>query len=265
LRAAYAIGREGKLKLLLSQNDASRVRRLLAYHGYLGKAREKRIAEIRASQERLERLLAERHSEVAQLEQDQLAQHDEEIALEAARQRRAGLLARERQRVESRSERLRRLERDRKRLRALLARLEKEAANRDLSASLGTPFAARKGKLPWPLAGRPRAAPDAGGGVLIPAPAGAPVHAIHRGRIAFADWLRGYGLLTIIDHGDGFLSLYGHNQALYKEVGQWVEAGETIASAGNSGGKRSAGVYFAIRKQGKAVDPRRWCRRAPRR
>ncbi|MEJ2398964.1 MAG: peptidoglycan DD-metalloendopeptidase family protein [Gammaproteobacteria bacterium] len=99
--------------------------------------------------------------------------------------------------------------------------------------------------------------------MFIKAKAGRNVHAISHGRVAYADWLRGYGLLMIIDHGDGYMSLYAHNQALYKETGEWVEAGEVIASVGKSGGQKQAGLYFEIRHNGIPVNPARWCRGRP--
>jgi septal ring factor EnvC (AmiA/AmiB activator) len=89
------------------------------------------------------------------------------------------------------------------------------------------------------------------------------VRAISHGRIAFSDWLRGFGLLTIIDHGNGYMSLYGGNQSLYKEVGDWVESGEVIASVGNSGGRKDSALYFEIRHDGKPVNPLKWCRNKP--
>jgi septal ring factor EnvC (AmiA/AmiB activator) len=96
---------------------------------------------------------------------------------------------------------------------------------------------------------------------MISAPEGHEVRAVHHGRVAFADWLRGFGLLLIVDHGDGYMTLYGHNQSLFKEVGDWVDVNEPIALVGSSGGRERAGVYFGIRHQGRAVDPTRWCRR----
>lgn len=131
------------------------------------------------------------------------------------------------------------------------------------------PFAQAKGKLPWPVDGRllarygsPRAgdARSTWDGVLIGASAGSPVRAVHGGRVVFADWLRGAGLLVIIDHGNGYLSLYGHNQSLLKNPGDLVNAGETIATVGSSGGQQSAALYFAIRQQGRPSDPAQWCR-----
>ena len=128
-------------------------------------------------------------------------------------------------------------------------------------------FEELRGKLPWPVRGAvlarygtPRG--ESGltwQGTLIGAPAGAAVHSIHRGRVAYADWLRGFGLLLIIEHEDGFMSLYGHNETLTRETGDWVEAGEIVATVGDSGGNPQTGLYFEIRRAGRPVNPRRWC------
>ena len=136
-------------------------------------------------------------------------------------------------------------------------------------ASFGGPFAKAQGKLPWPVNGRLVArygSPRAGDaratwdGVLIGASAGSQVHAVHGGRVVFADWLRGAGLLVILDHGNGYLSLYGHNQSLLKDAGDIVSAGEAIATVGTSGGQDTPALYFAIRQQGRPSDPAQWCR-----
>ncbi|MDE1168169.1 MAG: murein hydrolase activator EnvC [Pseudomonas sp.] len=136
-------------------------------------------------------------------------------------------------------------------------------------ASYGGPFAQARGKLPWPVDGRLLArfgetrgddARTKWDGVMISASAGSAVHAVHGGRVVFADWLRGAGLLVILDHGDGYLSLYGHNQTLLKGAGDIVKAGETISTVGNSGGQDASALYFAIRQQGRATDPAQWCR-----
>ena len=136
-------------------------------------------------------------------------------------------------------------------------------------ATVGGPFAQARGKLPWPVNGRliARFGTPRGGdarttwdGVLIGAAAGSQVRAVHGGRVVFADWLRGAGLLVILDHGNGYLSLYGHNQSLLKNAGDVVDAGEAIATVGSSGGQDDSALYFAIRQQGRATDPAQWCR-----
>lgn len=135
--------------------------------------------------------------------------------------------------------------------------------------SYGGPFAEAKGKLPWPIDGRLLARfGEARGddertkwdGVMISAAAGSQVRAVHGGRVVFADWLRGAGLLVILDHGNGYLTLYGHNQSLLKSAGDIVKAGEAISTVGNSGGQDTAALYFAIRQQGRPSDPAQWCR-----
>ncbi|WP_095144581.1 murein hydrolase activator EnvC [Pseudomonas sp. Irchel s3b6] len=135
--------------------------------------------------------------------------------------------------------------------------------------TFGGPFGSTRGKLPWPVDGRllarfgesrgddARAKWD---GVMISASAGSQVHAVHGGRVVFADWLRGAGLLVILDHGNGYLSLYGHNQTLLKSAGDVVKAGESISTVGNSGGQDTPALYFAIRQQGHPSDPAQWCR-----
>jgi septal ring factor EnvC (AmiA/AmiB activator) len=135
--------------------------------------------------------------------------------------------------------------------------------------SFGGAFASARGKLPWPVDGRLLArygetrgddARTKWDGVMISASAGSQVHAVHGGRVVFADWLRGAGLLVILDHGNGYLSLYGHNQTLLKSAGDVVKAGDAIATVGTSGGQSTPALYFAIRQQGKPTDPTQWCR-----
>ena len=139
----------------------------------------------------------------------------------------------------------------------------------DIPASAGNElaFGTRKGKMPWPVRGGFVAefgdSRNQGGlrwnGVLINASYGTPVRAITSGRVEFADWLQGFGFISIVNHNDGYMSLYGHNQALLKKAGDWVEAGETLATVGDSGGHENSGLYFEIRYQGKPVNPKLWC------
>ena len=129
------------------------------------------------------------------------------------------------------------------------------------------PFKQQKGLLPWPVQGpfiaRYGQSRNRGdlkwNGILIGSTYGTPVQAVSHGRIAFSDWLQGYGFITIVDHGDGYMSLYGHNESLFKQAGDWVAAGEIIATTGDSGGQPKPGLYFEIRSRGKPVDPYLWC------
>ena len=130
--------------------------------------------------------------------------------------------------------------------------------------------AERRGRLPWPLAGKVAvgfgSSDDSGraiSGIVLAAATGAEVRAVSHGRVAYADWLKGYGLILILDHGDGYMSLYGYNESLLKDVGDWVDAGEAIATAGSSGGRQNAGLYFELRARGKPLDPRSWLKPGP--
>ena len=163
--------------------------------------------------------------------------------------------------MEDRVSRREALLQDQQRLQALFTELQRRSPGLD-----ATDFAARKGSLPWPLEGVPVSRfgqPRADGrlqwhGLLLRAEPGTPVRAVHRGRVVFADWLRGFGLLTIVDHGDGYMTLYGHAEVLAKRPGDMVESGEVIARAGQSGGARTSGLYFEIRRHGDATDPLQW-------
>lgn len=164
---------------------------------------------------------------------------------------------------------LRRWETDEKALVKLLIQLQQTLENMPMGEGTRKNFAQQKGKLPWPTKGklviRYGSSRQVGNlkwqGIMIRASQGQNIKAVSHGRVAFADWLRGFGLLIILDHGDGFMSLYGHNQSLLKETGDWVDPGEPISTAGDSGGQSKTGLYFEIRKNGKPVNPMRWCRK----
>lgn len=270
MRAAYATGRQEQFKLFLNQESPATIGRLLVYYQYLNRARGKLIDEVKANVARLAKLeyaLAEQTEKLNTLNTE-LAQRSRQLGEE--RRQRQQVLAELDREARDKQGRLSRYQADEKRLQQLLEALDQALA--DIPERPRQPFRALKGRLPWPAQGRLAArfgSPRATGelrwnGVLIEAAAGRPVRAISHGRVAFADWLRGFGLLIIIDHGDGYLSLYGHNQTLFKEPGDWVEAGELIAEVGDSGGQARHGLYFEIRRNGKPVNPVNWCKR-PRR
>jgi septal ring factor EnvC (AmiA/AmiB activator) len=268
VRAAYAMGRQEKIKILLNQQDPATVGRTMIYYDYLSRARARKIESLR---EQLQRLMAtEREIQVE--EQGLVRLRDEQasqlLAMQASQDQRRSVMAQLTAELQDQGRQLASLQSDERELNALIKGLEQALADIPVENPQQIQFAGLRGRLPWPASGRivsrfgtPRLGGLLWDGVMISAPEGREVRAVHHGRVAFADWLRGFGLLMIVDHGDGYMTLYGHNQSLFKEVGDWVEADEAIALVGNSGGRERAGVYFGIRFKGRPVNPTKWCRR----
>jgi septal ring factor EnvC (AmiA/AmiB activator) len=269
LRAAYIMGRQEKLKILLKQQDPAVVSRLLVYYDYLNAERFAQMREIQAKLQSLAKLEQEISEEEQRQEQLFTKEEAEKQQLELAGKERERIIATLNLQLRSKEQELEGLQANEKQLQSLLLELQDVMADIPLDPTAQTPFITRKGKLPWPAKGHLSASfgstREVGklrwDGVLIEAPEGEEVRSVHYGRVAFADWLRGFGLLLIIDHGDGYMSLYGYNQSLFKETGEWVEAGEVIAQVGNSGGRSSPGVYFGLRHNGEPIDPKGWCKR----
>jgi septal ring factor EnvC (AmiA/AmiB activator) len=267
LRAAYQIGRQEPLKLLLNQKDPERAARMFAYYGYFGRARAAEIHLIEEDVQRLGELdgaLAAEDAQLAELEQQQRARLTE---LEQARSERSHVLASLEVQSRGRAQNLERLKREQAGLEKLLRELREALARYPVEGN--DAFSRLRGKLAWPVSGRVLAhfgEARAGGvhwdGVLLGTERGTPVKAISDGRVVYADWLPGLGLLAIVDHGDGYLSLYGHNERLFKAAGERVAAGDTLAAAGDSGGSSRPELYFEIRKGGKPVDPAPWFKSA---
>jgi septal ring factor EnvC (AmiA/AmiB activator) len=263
LRAAYLIGSEEPLKLLLNQKDPARAGRMFVYYSYFGHARASQIDGINAALGdigRLDQQLGVQETRLAELEKER---HVEVLKLEQARQERTQVLASLQSESRSRAQSLDRLQRQKSGLEKLLHELERAVPS--FPANGQDAFARLRGKLAWPVAGRVLAhfgETRAGGikwdGLRIATERGAPVRAVSDGRVIYADWLAGLGLLAIVDHGSGYLSLYGHNERLFKAAGDRVAAGDAIAAAGDSGGQANPELYFEIRKAGKPVDPRPW-------
>jgi septal ring factor EnvC (AmiA/AmiB activator) len=263
LRAAYLIGSEEPLKLLLNQKDPARAGRMFAYYSYFGRARAEQIDRITATLARLVQLdgeLAAADERLAQLESERRAELGK---LDGARARRGKVLASLQTEARERAQSLDRMKREQGALEKLLRELKR--AIQRFPPDTNTAFGRLRGKLAWPVAGQLVARFGeirAGGvkwdGVVVATERGAAVRAVSQGRVVYADWLPGLGLLTIVDHGDGYLSLYGHNDRLYKAAGERVSAGEPVAAAGDSGGRARPELYFEIRKAGKPVDPRPW-------
>jgi murein hydrolase activator len=267
LRAAYTIGRQEPLKLLLNQEDPALAGRMFVYYSYFGHARAGQIRLIADDVTRLSQLATELEAQdqkLAELEKEQRMQLGE---LEHARERRSVVLANLEAASHTRAQNLERLRAQQSGLEKLVRELR--AAMERFPVEGNDAFTRLRGKLAWPVSGRLVARygeARAGGvrwdGVLVETERGAPVKAVCQGRVIYADWLPGLGLLAIVDHGDGYLSLYGHNERLYKAAGEQVATGDTIAAAGDSGGSSRPELYFEIRKGGKPVDPRPWFRAA---
>ncbi len=267
LRAAYLIGRQGALTLLLNQGRPGRVQRMFAYYSYFGRQRAHDMVQIEADLQHIQQLDGALRAADAQLAGLERQRQSQLMALEHASAARRKVLASIDARTRTRAERLQRLRREQHGLQVLLAALRRAEARlpREHPAQR---FTRLQGHLPWPVAGRLMARfgqPRAGGlrwdGDLIATRLDAPVHAVAPGRVIFADWLAGLGLLIIVDHGGGYMSLYGHNDHLYARVGQQVAAGQLIAAAGNSGGASRPELYFGIRHGTRPVDPRLWLER----
>lgn len=266
LQVAYQIGRHEPLQLLLNQRDPAAVARMYTWYGYFGRARAAQIAGIAQQVQRIDELdvaLAEQEKALAQLhvaKQQRLAQ------LESGRAQRQSALSN--LQVEARSRqasltRLRAQQSDLEHLLRELARAVPPSAPPDGNSAFGR----LRGRLEWPVAGRvvasygeTRASGVDWDGMVVSTQRAAPVRAVAAGRVIYADWLPGLGLLTIVDHGSGYLSLYGYNDQLRRSAGEAVAAGDVIAAAGDTGGRPEPQLYFEIRRAGKPIDPRPWFR-----
>ncbi len=264
LAAAYRLSGEDFLKLLLNQQSPELVERMLRYHGYFAAARTETLTAYQETLTAIEANAAAKQAREQALAQQQSDLDSDRAELRAKRQARERVLVALQGDIKDKAQQRSRLTQDRGRLESLIAELQRRA-----QPSGTTTFARSKGKLPWPSIGKlihRFGEPRSGGllkwqGIVINASEGTAVAAVHAGKVAFSDWLRGFGLLTIIDHGSGYMSLYAHSDVLYKEVGDRVTAGETIATAGRSGGQSTSGVYFEIRSNGAAVNPLAWLAR----
>ncbi|MES9928863.1 MAG: peptidoglycan DD-metalloendopeptidase family protein [Candidatus Thiodiazotropha sp. 6PDIVS] len=269
LRAAYAMGRQEKMKILLNQQDPAVVSRVMVYYDYFNTARVEQMVQIRKNLQKLKAIEHKIAQEEQRLQQLQAKNLNQKRQFEAAQMGRKEIIANLNSRLRNKGQELQSLKSDEKQLQSLLSELQQTLADIPLNPTAHVAFQTRKGKLPWPSRGKILArfgsAREVGklkwDGVMISAPEGQEVRAIHHGRVAFADWLRGFGLLLIIDHGEGFMSLYGHNQSLFKETGEWVEPGEVVAQVGSSGGRSTSGIYFGIRHNGEPKNPTKWCLR----
>ena len=266
--ATYKLGQEPQLKLLLNQQDPSQLARNLNYLQYFNKAHQGEIKQYRSTLDKIDSITEEVTLRKKSLQfklADLKTTHNKLKKKQKQQQQTASALNKK---IKGDNQRLSRLQQDRQNLMSLLGKVEQVFLpyERDKESR---PFRKLKGKLPNPIHVKPKrmfGMVQSNGkqkwqGWLYPASEGNDVRTVHHGRVVFSGWLRGFGLLTIIDHGQGYMSLYARNQALLRSVGDWVESGDVIAKLGRSGGYEESALYFEIRHKGQPQNPRRWLKK----
>ena len=269
VRAAYMSGSQEKIKLLLNQRDPAMLGRMMAYYRYFNDYRADNIGAVTAKIRELAALHSEVAAEEARLADLARTRKAELEKLAAAQQERQALLAALQDRMATEGREIERLAAQEQDLARLIAELTSILSDYPITSE--EPFSEYRGRLTWPVAGtllRDFGQPRVGGqlkwnGVVLAAPRGREVRSVYHGRVAFADWLAGMGLLVIVDHGEGYMTLYGYNETILKNAGDWVAPGDVIATVGDSGGQAEPGLYFEIRQGTKPMNPRRWVTRRP--
>jgi septal ring factor EnvC (AmiA/AmiB activator) len=269
VRSAYMSGRQERIRLLLSQQDPATLGRLMAYYGYLNDYRADNIDRVTAAIRELAELRSEAAAEEARLAGIAESRYAELTELGHAQDKRRSLLDSLNDKLSEEGREVERLAAQEKDLSRLIAELTSILSDYPISSE--EPFSEHKGRLTWPVAGsllhdfgQPRASGQVTwNGVVLGAPRGREVRSVYHGRIEFADWLAGLGLLVIVNHGDGFMTLYGYNETILKNVGDWVAPGDVIATVGDSGGQAQTSLYFEVRQGSRPVNPRQWFSRRP--
>lgn len=266
LRQQYKTGHQPRLQLLLTQRDPEQVSRMLRYYDRINQTLSQRLEIFRAGLQQLEHT----EQDIRATQQGIFDRRDllkaRAADLESTRQERNVVLRQLEKKLNTGSRKLKSLQADQQRLGKLLIQIRQSIENISVGSDERA-FHELKGDLPWPAKGTisRRFGSRRDGiryeGLLMAQKTGQSVRAVHHGRVVFSDWLRGYGLLIIVDHGGGYLSLYGHNESLLSEVGEWVSAGDQLATVGSSGGSDVSGLYFALRYKGNSVDPLKWLAR----
>ncbi|MDG2155131.1 MAG: peptidoglycan DD-metalloendopeptidase family protein [Gammaproteobacteria bacterium] len=267
MRLAYIQGQEQWLKLVLSQQDPGVMGRRLTWYEYLTRQRTALIGQVQKQLVDLQRIAEELKAEAKRLTALELNRTTALNEVKAARAEREKAVTKLKKDVSSREAQLAALTKQAKELDKLV--IELASVLPDMPRLPAGPFANQKGKLSWPVKGRVlkgygelrSSGQLRWNGVLIAAPSGNNVRAFFHGRVIYADWLQGMGLLMIVEHGDGYLSLYGHNQELLHGVGSWVQPNEVIARVGDSGGQAEPAAYFELRKAGQPISPAPWIKK----
>ncbi|PKG62362.1 MULTISPECIES: murein hydrolase activator EnvC family protein [Pseudoalteromonas] len=264
LKSAYMAGGDDYSKMLLNQEDTAKFERTLSYYNYLNKARIEQIEDLKDLQQQIVQNQKELVKTQEKLELLFDEQKRRQTALVNAQSERQANLKNLQAQLNSTKSSINYLKENQQTLVATIEELEKEKTQKIELLGLNK----NKGKLDWPSKGKLEhtfGQRKHGGidwkGVLIGAKEGTNINSVHNGQVVFADWLKGYGWVIVVDHGEGFMSLYGHAQTLLRDVGDMVREGETLALVGQSGGQASSGLYFEIRHKGRAVNPIKWCKR----
>ena len=265
LRSAYINGKQEYLKLLLNQQDPEKLGRMLVYYDYMNKARSKQVNELQETLSELKNIDLAIQKEIRQLNILKQSKESETKQLTKLKNKRKKIVEDLVKEIASKNDELTELEINAQELQQLIDSVIETVDEIDFTQPLEG-LKKLKGKLKWPTKGKQikkygsLSQGQRSSGVLISGEEGKEINSIHHGRVVYSDWLRGFGLLLIVDHGKGYMSLYGYNQALYKDVGDWVEANEAVATLGQSGGQKQPGLYFELRHQGKPVNPKKWFR-----
>ncbi|SHK24210.1 Septal ring factor EnvC, activator of murein hydrolases AmiA and AmiB [Marinobacter antarcticus] len=265
IRTAWMEGDAPAVKVLLNEINPDNIARAMTYYEYLSRDTVRRLETFQKNLQELKVTQAAVQSTRAELAKTEEGVIQRQQGLKASRQERQKTLIALNQDIRSRRSEKDELESDRKRLEKLLSEVQQAIANIP-SPNESQPFASLRNKLPWPAQGKVTSrfgdkyadGKLSRNGLLIQTGEDAEVKAIHYGRVVFANWLRGFGLITIIDHGDGYMTLYGHSSSLFTSPGDWVAAGEAIALAGRTGGTENPALYFEVRHNGKPDNPGRW-------
>ncbi len=269
VRAAYMSGSQERIKLLLNQRDPATIGRLMAYYGYFNDYRADNIDAVTSAIRELAALRSEVAAEEARIADLAKARYAELTELNVAQERRQALLASLKDKIGDEGREVERLASQEKDLSRLIAELTSILSDYPISSE--EPFSEHKGHLTWPVAGsllhdfgQPRASDRLKwNGVVLAAPRGREVRSVYHGRVVFADWLAGLGLLVIVSHGENYMTLYGYNETILKNTGDWVAPGDVIATVGESGGQAQSSLYFEIRRGIQPVNPGQWVTRRP--
>lgn len=274
VRTAYLLKRNHPIKLLLTQHDPHSVARILSYYSYLNKTRLDFMKALSQALEQLQHSTRQVQQQTQILQTSRTTQLNKQKEFEASKRTRQQILVGLNANIQTRAQKLDTLIGNQKALEQIIKTLQKKPTNTIplfRFATTNAPFTRLRGKLPWPIRGgsigkhfgTPIEQSELKyNGVLLKAREGQKVQAIYKGQVVFANWLQGFGLLMIVDHGNGYMSLYGQNHALYKKTGDSVKPGDVVASVGNSGGHDQNGLYFEIRHNGHPINPELWCQNA---